>query len=228
MTGTGGPDAVGGPGAADRGQVTPFMAAAVGLVALMLLALGPMARALTNRAQARTAADAAALAGAAEGEAAARETAARNGSDLVSFELDDGEVTVEVTIEGVNAYSQARAVPVRSPSRPDGPAGEGTGARAGLAPAMLAALERADELLGETVPVTSGYRSPERQRELWEQRHTNPFPVAPPGSSRHERGLAVDVPGDFVGRLAGVADQVGLCQTLPVTDPIHFELCGSR
>lgn len=207
--------------AEDRGQVTPLMTVAVGLVALMLVALGPMGRKLSDRAQARTAADAAALAGAASGEDEARQVAASNGGELVSFELDDGEVTVGVDIDGVSAYSRARAVQVAAP------AGGGAGTRAGLAPAMLAALERADELLGETLPVTSGYRSPEEQRELWEQRGTNPFPVAPPGRSRHESGLAVDVPSSFVGRLLEVAGKVGLCQTLPVTDPIHFEVCGA-
>lgn len=212
----------------DRGQVTPLMTVAVGLVTLMLLALGPMGRALSDRAQARTAADAAALAGAAEGEELASEVAASNGGELVSFELDDSEVTVEVTIDGVSAYSRARAVQLVTPGGRGGQVGEGTGDRAGLAPAMLAALERADALLSEPVPLTSGYRSPERQQALWEQRHTNPFPVAPPGSSMHERGLAVDVPSSFVGRLLEVAGEVGLCQTVPVSDPIHFEVCGAR
>jgi hypothetical protein len=211
----------------DRGQATPMMAAAVGLVALMLLAIGPMGRALTDRAQARTAADAAALAGAAEGEETARTVAGRNGAELVSFEREGAEVTVEVSVDGVSAHSRARARQVPSSTGIGGGTGGGTGEQAGLAPAMVAALQRAEDLLGEPVPVTSGYRSPERQRELWEQRHTNPFPVAPPGSSRHERGLAVDIPSSFVGRLLEVADQVGLCQTLPASDPIHFELCGA-
>lgn len=41
--------------------------------------------------------------------------------------------------------------------------------------------------------VTSGYRSPEKQQELWNNRATNPFRVAPPGSSGHEKGLAADI-----------------------------------
>src|SRR5829696_5442546 len=59
----------------DRGQTTPFAAAMVALCAVALVALVPAARALDDRARARTAADAAALAGAADGESAAREVA---------------------------------------------------------------------------------------------------------------------------------------------------------
>jgi hypothetical protein len=49
--------------------------------------------------------------------------------------------------------------------------------------------------------------------------------VARPGTSNHERGLAIDVPSAFVATLRGVMAVVGLCQPLPVTDPVHFELC---
>ena len=90
---------------------------------------------------------------------------------------------------------------------------------------MLAALARARELLGVAVPITSGYRSPEKQAELWAHRASNPFPVARPGQSAHERGMAVDVPLSFVARLLTVARQAGLCRPYPVADPVHFELC---
>lgn len=211
----------------DRGQATPLLAAAVGLVAVMLLALGPMGRALADRAQARTAADAAALAGAAEGEAAARSVAQANGAVLVNFEPDDrGEVVVTVRIGRVTAHARARG---RQVVAPDGTGGDGGGAsgRAGLAPSMVAALASAEQLLGRPVPIVSGYRSPARQRALWERRASNPFPVAPPGRSLHERGLAIDVPRDFIDDLLRISDQVGLCQPLPRTDPIHFIVCGS-
>lgn len=212
---------------ADRGQATVFGVAALGLVGMMLVALGPMGRALADRAQARTAADAAALAGAARGEAAARDTAAANGGDLVGYDVEDGEVVVEVEVGGVGAFSRARGV--REAFGALGASGPiGSGPRAGLAAPLVAALARADALLGRPVPVVSGFRSPEQQQALWERRHVNPFPVAPPGRSFHERGLAVDVPSGFVDQLLTVADEAGLCQPLPVTDPVHFELCGIR
>lgn len=43
--------------------------------------------------------------------------------------------------------------------------------------------------------VTSVYRSYSQQLALWRNRHNNPYPVAPPGYSDHERGLAWDMVG---------------------------------
>jgi LAS superfamily LD-carboxypeptidase LdcB len=91
---------------------------------------------------------------------------------------------------------------------------------------MLAALARADGLLGHPVPVVSGLRTRAQQQALWDRRHTNPYPVARPGTSDHERGLAVDVSRSSVAELAAVAPAAGLCQPLPETDPVHFVVCG--
>jgi hypothetical protein len=195
----------------------------------MLLALGPMGRVLANRAQARTAADAAALAGAVDGEGGARRMAAANGAELVEFhDLDGGEVVVEVRLEGVSAHARARSFETAAPAPGGGSAGgSGIGERAGLASTMVAALASADRLLGRPVPVVSGYRSPAQQQALWERRASNPYPVARPGRSLHERGLAIDVPRGFIDDLLSVAGQVGLCQPLPRTDPVHFVVCGS-
>lgn len=93
---------------------------------------------------------------------------------------------------------------------------------------MRAALARAEQLLGQPVPVTSGYRSGAEQRRLWSGRRANPYPVAPPGTSMHERGLAIDVPASLADRLAAVGRAAGLCRPLPATDPVHFELCDRR
>lgn len=43
--------------------------------------------------------------------------------------------------------------------------------------------------------VTSVYRSRTQQLRLWNNRHRNPYPVAPPGQSLHEYGLAWDMVG---------------------------------
>ena len=103
----------------------------------------------------------------------------------------------------------------------------GGGDRSGLAPAMLAALGRADARLGRPVPVASGLRSSAEQEALWARRASNPYPVARPGTSDHERGLAIDVPRGFVDELLSVAADVGLCHPLPQTDPVHFVVCGA-
>jgi hypothetical protein len=209
----------------DRGQAVPLLAVAVGLTAVMVLGLAHMGRVLTDRAQARTAADAAALAGAAEGERSARAVAEANGGEVTRYDTDGDEVRVEVSVGGVEAFGRARRRVVVAAAT--GPFPGGSGKRAGLAPAMLAALARADQLIGHAVPVTSGYRSRAQQEALWERRASNPYPVAAPGSSLHERGLAVDVPRGFVDELLSVAGEAGLCHPLPHTDPVHFVVCGA-
>lgn len=208
----------------DRGHAALLLMAALALVAMMMLGLAGAGRVVTQRAQARTAADAAALAGAAEGEDSAGRLAEANGAELVAYLRDGDEVVVKVSVDGVVAYGRARQNVVEAAS---GPFAGGEGKRRGLAPAMLAALARADALLGQTVPVVSGLRSREQQQALWDARASNPYPVAAPGHSLHERGLAVDVPRDFVARLLSVAAVVGLCHPLPQTDPVHFVVCGA-
>lgn len=75
--------------------------------------------------------------------------------------------------------------------------------------------------------VTSVYRSPTDQLRLWNQRATNPYPVAPPGSSYHEYGRAFDLVGpEAVLEAAGRTWESwggtwgGRFKKL---DPIHFQ-----
>jgi hypothetical protein len=209
--------------AGERGQATPLAAAMVAVVLAAMVGLVPAARALADRAQARTAADAAALAGAVEGEASARALADENGAELLAFRRTGTEVVVRVRVGDADAYARARANGARPEAAGPGPSGGGD--RAGLAPAMLAALARADGLLGRPVRVVSGLRTRAEQEALWERRHSNPYPVARPGTSDHERGLAVDVSRSDVPDVLAIAAQAGLCQPLPDTDPVHFVLC---
>jgi hypothetical protein len=206
----------------DAGQVVPVAVALMTLLVVALLALVPAAAALGQRARAGTAADAAALAGAAGGEDEAHRLAEANGGEVVAFTRAGEEVVVRVRVGDVEA--EARAQGRRRP--PPAPGGGGGGERAGLAPGLLAALARADALLGFPVPVASGLRSYEEQQALWERRATNPYPVARPGTSDHERGRAVDVSRASVPAVLGVAEAAGLCQPLPVSDPVHFVACG--
>ncbi len=210
---------------ADRGQVTPLVAAMMAIVMVALVSLVPVGRALADRAHARTAADAAALAGAVDGEAAARALAHENGADLLSFARQDGEVVVRVRVGGADAFARARATGPRGTPGRGAEAGPG-GDRTGLAPAMLAALARADGLLGRPVAVASGLRTRAEQEALWDRRHANPYPVARPGTSDHERGMAVDVARAEVPAVLAVAAEAGLCQPLPDRDPVHFVVCS--
>jgi hypothetical protein len=200
-----------------RGSISPLVALAMVAAGGAALLLGRLGEAGVARAAARTAADASALAGAAEGEAAAREVATANGAVLLRYEVLGQDTRVTVRQGPAEAVARARAR--RKPPPPK------AGSHSGLAPAMRAALAKAEQLLGEPVPITSGFRPTEEQAALYARRSENPYPVAPPGSSAHERGLAVDVPASFVPRLLSVASQAGLCQPYPGDDPIHFEVC---
>ena len=207
----------------ELGQVLPLVVVVIGLMALLAIQLGRVGEAATLRARAQTAADAAALAGAAAGEEAAASEARANRGRLVSYREIDGDVLVRVTLK--DASAEARAQGSVAAGGAVGPGSGAQGSSTGLAPAMRAALARAAALLGRPVPITSGFRSMAEQRALWARRHTNPYPVAPPGTSMHGRGLAVDVPLAFVPALLRVGRQAGLCQPYPRNDAIHFELC---
>ena len=60
-------------------------------------------------------------------------------------------------------------------------------------PELLRRLESVAASRGETWKITSGLRSQAEQQALWDARHTNPFPVARPGTSNHEHGDSADV-----------------------------------
>ncbi len=198
----------------DSGQALPLLLVVLLVGVGAMVVLGRLGLRAMEAAQARTAADAAALAGAAEGTPGAEALARANGSATVDVQGGVGDATVTVRVGGVDARARAQAPPPRT--------GSGT---EGLTAAMTAAVARAGALLGRPVPVSSGWRSRAQQAALWANRHSNPFPVARPGTSMHERGLAIDVPRSFVTTLRAVAGAAGLCQPLPVTDPVHFELC---
>lgn len=95
-------------------------------------------------------------------------------------------------------------------------------------PELLARLERLAAARGETFEITSGLRTTAEQQALWDRRASNPYPVARPGTSRHEHGNAADVtiggraiqdviPRDELIR-AGIAPLAG--------DAVHVELPG--
>lgn len=70
--------------------------------------------------------------------------------------------------------------------------------------------------------LSSGHRSTERQAQLYADRANNPNPVAPPGTSKHERGMAVDI-GGMNSATRAMLPQYGLAQPVP-NDPPHVEL----
>lgn len=71
--------------------------------------------------------------------------------------------------------------------------------------------------------VTSVYRSPSEQRKLWNARHHNPYPVAPPGTSMHEQRRAFDAVGPAGNLRAAGAWWRSIGGRWFESDPIHFE-----
>jgi uncharacterized protein YcbK (DUF882 family) len=60
-------------------------------------------------------------------------------------------------------------------------------------PELLRRLEALAAKRGEHFKITSGLRTYAEQMRLWNARGSNPYPVARPGTSRHESGRAADV-----------------------------------
>lgn len=93
----------------------------------------------------------------------------------------------------------------------------------GLQP-FLQPYARALVALAPGTRVTSTYRSYTEQLRLWNNRSNNPYPVAPPGQSLHQYGLAfdLDAPADTLAFLGEVWNYWG--GHWSTADPIHFEV----
>ena len=137
-----------------RGSILPLMALAIVVLGAAVLAVGRLGVAATDRAGARTAADAAALAGAAAGEDPAGELAAANGAEMTSFEAEGTDARVEVELGTARAVARAR----RSHGSVEG-VDRGALDDERLAPAMRAALGRAGQLLLHEFPISDVHPS---------------------------------------------------------------------
>jgi hypothetical protein len=89
---------------------------------------------------------------------------------------------------------------------------------------QLSDLYKADIALnpkGEDLPITSGYRTREEQRQLYLDRLKNPNLVAEPGKSRHESGQAIDLHPRIPDSLLA---QVGLHRPHGSKDMYHVQV----
>lgn len=90
-------------------------------------------------------------------------------------------------------------------------------------------LPRVAKSQGFEARVTSGYRSRAAQARLY-QRYLaglQPYPVAPPGTSDHEKGIALDVVTTNLNKLVPLLASVGLNWYGP-GDPVHFTLAAVK
>lgn len=96
-----------------------------------------------------------------------------------------------------------------------------------LNPTAMASFQEASRILGAPIRVTDSYRSHEQQAAAYARK---PGLAAPPGSSYHERGLAIDVDGDAYGGYASAAfrrvvealESLGWHRFDPQGEPWHF------
>ena len=86
-------------------------------------------------------------------------------------------------------------------------------------------------LTGGTININSAKRDPEDQQRLWDEsvaagrpgRTAKDMPIGKPGTSKHERGMAVDIQNYDDPKAVAAMNAQGLFQTVP-KDPVHFQM----
>jgi Flp pilus assembly protein TadG len=206
---------------------------------LLTLLLGGFVRDLAEasylKARAQLAADAAALAAVAEAgpygdglpEYQARAFAEANGARLLECRCEPSATAAQVEVAVGDVIARARAVidPTKLTPAPM------SVTRDGLDPRLAAAIDALVEASGGRIDVGSGFRTYQEQAALWAEavaRYGDPEIaddwVARPGTSMHERGLAVDLKGDLV-LAERLVTELGLPLHSPLpNEPWHFEL----
>ena len=93
-------------------------------------------------------------------------------------------------------------------------------------PELLQRLEALAAKRGQHFNITSGGRSFAEQQRLWDGRGSNPYPVARPGTSRHETGRAADVTigGRAIQDVISAADLRAAGLAPLAGDAVHVEL----
>jgi hypothetical protein len=86
-------------------------------------------------------------------------------------------------------------------------------------------LPRVARSAGFQVRITSGWRSRQTQTKLYNDYISGKsiYPANPPGTSKHELGLALDILSTNTNALVNLLTSVGLVWA-GVNDPIHFQI----
>lgn len=128
---------------------------------------------------------------------------------------------------GLGSQPQASAQPSASPITQGPVVPNDANAIPGTVGMNQALADRSQDFIQDNpgTYLSSGVRSTADQARLYADRGNNPNPVAPPGTSRHERGLAVDIGGMSPDQRAQLS-QYGLAQPV-ANDPPHVELAAT-
>jgi hypothetical protein len=132
--------------------------------------------------------------------------------------LGDPMGSVSVAVGAPSIYDNAKPIPMPKVDL------------AGLSPDLKERIDAAsaawlaDKELnpkGEAFPITSGFRDISKQSQLYASKDQNPNLVAPPGYSKHEKGMGIDilshVPDKFLNTF-------GLHRPYGSKDPVHVEV----
>jgi hypothetical protein len=88
---------------------------------------------------------------------------------------------------------------------------------------------------GKKMQVNSARRDPEDQQRLWDEsveagrpgKSKTGMPIGKPGTSKHERGEAIDIQNHEDPAAVSAMNQQGLKQTIMPKDPVHFQLSAA-
>lgn len=96
---------------------------------------------------------------------------------------------------------------------------------------IISAAKEFNSMTGSKISINSAKRDSEDQQRLWDESVTagrpgigpTGKPIGKPGTSKHERGLAVDIQNYNDPNAVTAMNKQGLFQTVP-NDPVHFEM----
>jgi predicted chitinase len=105
------------------------------------------------------------------------------------------------------------------------------GLDSGIQKAVASAAEEYQKNTGRKIQVNSAKRDSADQKRLWDESERAGRPgrgpagmaIARPGTSKHERGAAIDIQQFSDPTAVGLMNKYGMKQTVP-GDPVHFEL----
>jgi hypothetical protein len=248
------PKQVQAPGEAGRGGAAPAAPAAAAPAAAAPAAAAPASTASTaagtmgaykSRAAAPAAAAPAAAAPAAAAPAAAAPAAAAPAAAAPTS-------TASTAAGTMGAYKSRAASPDTASMASAGPISDvskllvfggnsGTletfkGLDSGLQKAVTSAAEEYNKSTGQKIKVNSAKRDSADQKRLWDESVEAGRPgwgpkgmqIARPGTSKHERGAAIDIQQYNDPVAVGLMNKYGMKQTVMPKDPVHFELKAKK
>jgi len=101
----------------------------------------------------------------------------------------------------------------------------------GIRSRIINAAKEFNSMTGSKIAINSAKRDSEDQQRLWDESvkagrtgfTDKGMPIGRPGTSKHERGLAVDIQNYNDPNAVSAMNKQGLFQTVP-NDPVHFEM----